>query len=83
MSLQNDVEKRLLAPKLRSAENYAIAQSPIRYAPSQRSEAARARELEFLGEGLCVHGKYHRLLAQRIKEVFGITIPHCEKCPGF
>jgi hypothetical protein len=80
MSLHNDVAKRLLAPRLREAEAYAIKRSPIRFAPPRRREGEIEREAAFLAEGKCVHGKWPRLFALQASRVLGFAVPYCKKC---
>jgi hypothetical protein len=80
MSLQADVAKRLLAPRLREAEAYAIKRSPLRFAPPRRREGEIEREIAFGNEGRCVHGKWPRLFALQASKVLGFNVPYCKKC---
>ena len=80
MSLQTAVAKRLLAPRLREAEAFAIKRSPLRYAPPRRRADEIERESAFLAEGKCVHGKWPRLFALQASKVLGFAVPYCKKC---
>jgi hypothetical protein len=80
MSIQDEVSKRLAAPRLREAEAYAIKQAPLRFAAPRRREGEQERELASLAEGKCVHGKWPRLFALRVREVLGFAVPYCKRC---
>ena len=58
------------------AENYAIATSPIRYAPSEVHEARLAMENHYLSSQLCPHGKVPRLIAEKM----GMPRLACNRC---
>jgi len=58
------------------AERYAIAKSPIRYAPSEAAKANVVRANAATALGLCAHGRVPRLIAERM----GMPRLACAKC---
>jgi hypothetical protein len=74
------VQRLINAPKLREAEKFASARCSIQYQPSRTSRERTAIENDRLRQGLCIHGKYPRLLAEGLSRVLGQRVPHCNRC---
>jgi hypothetical protein len=72
------IEKYVLRARLREAEDYAIRRSPLRYVPAQNPRFER--ELEYRAQGKCHHGKYPRLLAEKMTRYLGFKVPTCNRC---
>ncbi len=75
-----DIWRRANAPASREAERFAIARSPIRYAPNATSLQKSLIEAENIKHGLCAHGKYPRLLAEQLSQMLGFKVPGCRRC---
>ena len=71
-----DVAAMQRARRLGEAERFAIAVSPIKYAPSGAWQVISLAHAENERLGLCCHGKVPRLIAERMK------MPRlgCRKC---
>ena len=75
------IQRLVNAPRLREAERFAGAQPmAIRYAPDATSRERTAVENDRLRRGLCIHGKYPRLLAEGLSRVLGYRVPGCKRC---
>lgn len=77
---KRDIWRRVNASACREAERFATAQSPIRYAPNATSQQKSAIENQRLRDGLCIHGKFPRLLAEKLSRGLGIKVQGCKRC---
>ena len=79
----NSVAKRVRAREFADAERYATAQCSLRslrYAPDAVSQERTAHENARLREGLCIHGKLPRLVAEGLSRVLGYHVNGCKRC---